>query len=241
MTGFLGHLAAMALGANSAAAARVSLPPRFASPMPMPGIGVQGLGEVERSQPASGPVGGAVPPMPHHGTATSDEPSLVSDRRPEEKLPEEVPAPTPLHPREATPRLAAQAATPPLVPRQLADRGQAMRQHIGISAPVADSPAATAVAPSAPLALSPQIPRGAYRAPTAQRPATPTAPLSDAAVAGRVLPPRAKEPVIHVTIDRLDVRAAAPVKSAAPARRPRPEPAVSLADYLRDGARAGRG
>jgi hypothetical protein len=232
MTGFLGHLAAMALGTNSAAAARVSLPSRFASPTPLPGIGEQGFGEVEQSQPVSG----VVPPVPHRGSAPSDAPSLVSGQQPDEKLPEKAPAPTPPSPRQATPRLATQAATPPLALRQL-------RQPIGIPAPVADRPAARAAAPSAPLPLSPQIPRSAPLTLTAQRPATPTAPLSDAAVAGRVLSPQAKAPapVIHVTIDRLDVRAAAPVKSAAPARRPRPEPAVSLADYLRDGARGGRG
>jgi hypothetical protein len=237
MTGFLGQLAAMALGANSASAARVSLPSRFASPAPLPGIGEQGFSEVERSEPVSV----VVPPVPQRGTAPSDAPASVSERRPEEKLPEEAPAPTPPYQREPTPRLVARAATPPLAPQQRADREQGMRQHIGIPAPVADRPAARATGPSAPLLLLPQIARGAPGTPTAQRPATPTAPLSEGAVAGRALPPRAQAPVIHVTIDRLDVRAAAPAKSAAPARRPRPEPAVSLADYLRDGARGGRG
>ncbi|WP_422003444.1 hypothetical protein [Reyranella sp.] len=68
---------------------------------------------------------------------------------------------------------------------------------------------------------------------------TRAAPLSAAAVAGRtVAAVRDPAPVIHVTIDRLDVRAPAraePVRS-----RPRPQPTVSLSDYLRDGASGGR-
>lgn len=88
--------------------------------------------------------------------------------------------------------------------------------------------------------------------PAAQRPAltrteiqvlaetqvTRAAPLSPAVVAGRVMAVREQAPVIHVTIDRLDVRAPA---RAEPARqRPRPQPTVSLSDYLREGSSGGR-
>ena len=56
-------------------------------------------------------------------------------------------------------------------------------------------------------------------------------------VAGRAIAAREQAPVIHVTIDRLDVRAPA---RAEPARqRPRPQPTVSLSDYLREGSSGG--
>lgn len=73
------------------------------------------------------------------------------------------------------------------------------------------------------------------------RPVTRALPLSDAAVAGRATPAREEGPVIQVTIDRLDVRAPAPPANASERRRPSPQPAVSLSDYLREGARGGRG
>ena len=67
---------------------------------------------------------------------------------------------------------------------------------------------------------------------------TRAAPLSPAVVAGRAMAVREQAPVIHVTIDRLDVRAPA---RAEPARqRPRPQPTVSLSDYLREGSSGGR-
>lgn len=77
--------------------------------------------------------------------------------------------------------------------------------------------------------------------PAAVPPAPParTAPISAAAIetlAAARVPPR---PVIHVTIDRIDVRAPATAPRAAPANRSRSSmaPGVSLADYLRAGPR----
>jgi hypothetical protein len=62
----------------------------------------------------------------------------------------------------------------------------------------------------------------------------PMAPLSDAALTGRSERGRQAEPVIHVTIDRLEVRAASPPPPPpAPARRPAQEPSVSLSAFLR--------
>ena len=64
------------------------------------------------------------------------------------------------------------------------------------------------------------------------------APLSAAAVAGRValeVGQGAAAPVIHVTIDRIDVRDAPVAKPAAVERRGRAQPAVSLAEYLSPG------
>jgi hypothetical protein len=40
---------------------------------------------------------------------------------------------------------------------------------------------------------------------------------------------------VHVTIDRIDVRAAAPSKAPRVVAKPRAAPTMSLADYLRRG------
>ena len=71
--------------------------------------------------------------------------------------------------------------------------------------------------------------------PTAPQPPAPRRPLSDAALAARsaqaVPPPR---PIVHVTIDRIEVRAPAPSARPTPAAPQRSAtPSVSLGDYLR--------
>jgi hypothetical protein len=58
-------------------------------------------------------------------------------------------------------------------------------------------------------------------------------PLRDAALASRVSGPGAP-PVVHITIDRIDVRAPDLSKPAAPSKPPRRRPAISLSDYLRN-------
>jgi len=65
----------------------------------------------------------------------------------------------------------------------------------------------------------------------------PRAPLSAAAVASRAGIERDARPVVHVTIDRIDVRAPrdAEKPEAAP-KRAKVQPQISLADYL--GARS---
>jgi hypothetical protein len=67
------------------------------------------------------------------------------------------------------------------------------------------------------------------------------APLREATLARRVSMPRDEPPVIHVTIDRIDVRApAAPARPAAQrSRAQQQQPSVSLADYLRGRGRSG--
>jgi hypothetical protein len=65
--------------------------------------------------------------------------------------------------------------------------------------------------------------------------ATPFAPLSAAAMAGRAEDARQAQPVIQVTIDRIDVRAPAPSRPAPAARRAAAEPSMSLADFLSAG------
>jgi hypothetical protein len=77
--------------------------------------------------------------------------------------------------------------------------------------------------------------------PLASRPATRSAPLSDAIVAGRTTAAQHGGPVIHVTIDRIDVLAPSSPRPVAEQRRARSQPMVSLSDYLRESGRGGRG
>lgn len=59
-------------------------------------------------------------------------------------------------------------------------------------------------------------------------------PLSEAALATRTTQAREQRPVIHVTIDRIEVRApASPERRAAPVKPRAASPTVSLSDYLR--------
>jgi hypothetical protein len=58
-------------------------------------------------------------------------------------------------------------------------------------------------------------------------------PLSSGAVAARVVPPAEIRPVIHVTIDRIDVRAPSGPERASSRPRPRAHSSGSLTDYLR--------
>jgi hypothetical protein len=94
------------------------------------------------------------------------------------------------------------------------------------SMPAVERAAPTASSADAPDPYQADVPRAA-----APRPA---APLSTAAIEMRIAPARAPQPVIHVTIDRLEVRAPAGVeRTPAPAKRRAASPTVSLADYLR--------
>jgi len=66
-------------------------------------------------------------------------------------------------------------------------------------------------------------------------PSMPQRPLSPMALARRVQRETSESTVVHVTIDRIDVRAPAPSKPPRVAAKPRATPTMSLADYLRRG------
>jgi hypothetical protein len=69
-------------------------------------------------------------------------------------------------------------------------------------------------------------------------PETPSAPLSESALAARTEIAQPPAPVIHLTIDRIDVRPSAPARPAAAGRRARSEPSVTLAELLGGGSRS---
>jgi hypothetical protein len=228
--GFLHHLAGLALGATPAGAARPSLPSRFA-PSPFAGPS-QGLQVIEQATPTvpvvRSPQPRAMPPASFERRETAS---------------------------PAAPRL--QQPPPPAEPHAVASRP--VRQEMGPPPPPPTPSIVTVVerrsSPEKPSAVIGESPERSHPVPAAQRqPESPhtdvdirvipeaqvtrAAPLSSAVVAGRAMAAREQPPVIHVTIDRLEVRAPA---RAEPARqRPRPQPTVSLSDYLRDGFSGGR-
>ena len=221
MTPFLQHLAGMALGKPTA---RVSLPPRFASSSE-----VMALDEQEHTTrshprelsqpPTAGDIGDHVADGAEPAGAEAPRQRVSEGRSP---LMPAVP-PTPLASvveghgrpdgspvRAPTPPRDSQIPTPVVVSR---------RPLLGAAVPAVVPPAAA-------------VGRDARVAPP---------PLSDVAVASRV---RARDqggaPVVHVTIDRIDVRAPAAATPRPARQRERAEPAVSLAEYLRGAEPAGR-
>lgn len=115
--------------------------------------------------------------------------------------------------------LRPQGIEPALLPAQAVARAQAQ-------ALAQLRAAAAALAP-----LRPAWPLGAERG----------QPLSGAALQAHATATpaamAASAPALHITIDRIDVRAAVAAPPPAPARRPGRAASVSLADYLRTGAR----
>ena len=133
----------------------------------------------------------------------------------------------------------------------------ALRPSAGRVARVAPAPAETShpaqhsVAPllqpgieAAPAPAQPLTQRRAAAALAPPRPAwllaaAPGQPLSAAALQARAPDPAtakaAPAPTLHVTIDRIEVRAAVASPKPVPAPRQPKAPAVSLADYLRAG------
>lgn len=74
------------------------------------------------------------------------------------------------------------------------------------------------------------------------RAAPPMAPISAASLVARERPAQSDRTIVHVTIDRIDVRAPSPDRPAEkPAKRRNDAPRVSLAEYLRAGQPAGGG
>ena len=230
MMDFLRRLAPPREGDLSRAVA--VLPSRFAGEVPL------------RSTPAPGEAAGSFDDALPPADAQTPPPRL---QRAHPAPAEAVPAVqrTVLHPVPVT---AAQPGTgaaaparhaPPRDPMPPAQPNPPAAKVDGASAPARRE----AVARGEP-AVPPARPRAAASAtPAATRPAIapPIAnPLSPRTVAARAQAAEPPRPVIHVTIDRIDVRTpAAPARAPAPAKPRAAAPSVSLADYLRGSARRG--
>ncbi len=224
MTGFLARMAARAAGSGTAAAPR--LPSRFEAPS-LPGTDAEGAPGAAAAASAGVPASGVGP--------------LATD-------PAEAPVPAPSRPRRAgeTERVAGRHAAPAAIPPLgRPSEGAAERASL---APVAGTPATPPAPPhdvraSASASQSPGEP-ARDRVVVVALPAAPAPPPRPAAApdaAGDHLTEPGRGPdVVHVTIGRIDVRAAV----AQPAPRPAPAPTAApttlpLADYLRGRRAAG--
>ena len=226
MTGFVDRLAAMALGTPQPGAARVALPARFLPPS-----------------------GGA--PFDQADASPGDDPAPIPQPWPS-ATPQVSPCP-----------ITAQISPPRRAPANAAHDGGTFTRtvEVAVARPGIETrsplhrPVTASSAPArenieaAPAAMPRTAPRpAAAPAPRDLTPAhlrpvapilsaadrtVPSAPLSDVSVASRIAQPRDERPVVHVTIDRIDVRAPPAAKPEPTARRARPQPAVSLTEYLR--------
>lgn len=221
MSGFLANLAGLALGQPSPGAARLSLPPRFS-----------GGGSIETdAQPEQVE---SVPAAAVHPPSSAQPPKRLEDRP---QIPiaalvntAEVPV-SPLPERPARP--IASPTTVQAMPRrpiegEVHDRPQPSPLNATQKMEPIHSASETAAArPTDPI-----------RGETIVRhvrsdPASPhVAPLTHAALANRSVVNREPPPVVNVTIDRLEVLAPRETAKPQTTRRTRPQPSISLADYL---------
>ncbi len=232
--GFLGDLAGIALGQGPAGAARVALPARFAPrAAPLDEARTLSLEPMARAEADA---------VPAAARSAAPEPVTVETVA----MPDGARPASPLQPHR--PDIADRINVAPLSEPAMARQGPATAQH-GSAAPLAQATmpiAGTARRPTsppgevAPLSAPPTKPAASTGdAPKPAATPTPAAPLSASARAARAPSPEVPAPtIVQVTIDRIDVRAAAP-PSPAPARRTRPQPSVSLSDYLSGQARRG--
>lgn len=237
MTAFLTQLAGIALGHDSPGAAHVVLPPRFASAAP----------SAPRLAQAEWP---PVEPAATEGAAAGRGQTIQSRRR---EADEDINAPPAFLPkpnaapavrRETTASHRSRAATdapqrspPKAAPARSDDPQPSPRENVAVPRPAADMSAVAAqgeAAAAPPLFNTPAAPLAA------SMPRRDPPPLSDAAVASRLGGPREAAPVVQVTIDRIDLRAPDARKPAEPSKQARQQPAISLADYLRNGAGGSR-
>jgi hypothetical protein len=240
MTGFLDVIAGMALGVQPAGAARVSLPSRFARPSRALESGPPQLGEVveqserrsvspqsDRARERSGPeeeqaaLEGFITPQHGHDRPRKQPATDVVSSFGEPAAPERLPLPQNVRPRPG-PKLPEDAAARAIDARPSAQIDRAESEPLSNRQSVSAS-ALPLLQPRPRLHAEPQ-----------------QAPLSDAVLAGRSIASRERPSVIQVTIDRIDVRAPPSPAIAKPQRRAQPQTTVSLSDYLREGAKAGR-
>lgn len=230
MTAFLNHLVGIALGQTSSSAARLSLPSRFAQPSTVVNAapdGYQATGE----QPAGSPIermnGPITNPLSSNrngdaGLAVAPAGNIAEKSVGEARYSAEI---RPLREPGTEPSIKGPQVWPPLeTANAFEGRPVAATEHFEVT------PRAAKLWPHDAMP-SPDVLSGLERR---------AAPLSDAAMAGRINACDQDHPVVHVTIDRLEVRAASRPKPVAAERPARPAPAVSLADYLRGSGSGGK-
>jgi hypothetical protein len=242
MTGFLDQLATTALGVEPAGAARLALPSRYAQPLSSRApsqVDVGSIGEALQPPPvvASTPIeriddgrrlSGKARTPTNDADAFFGESATGAFEHSLEPLPFETPSTKAVSQQAEARYMARPTTTEPLVSPVIAARGVVRVDSDPI--PGEDFPSVRTRKDSSAA--------DGLRAPTVATPfrqAVQAAPLSQAAVTGRVAADQQARPVIHVTIDRIEVRAPAPASKPATIGRPRPQSTVSLADYLREG------
>ncbi|MGI6853770.1 hypothetical protein [Mesorhizobium sp. 1B3] len=212
MSGFLANLAGLALGVQQPGAARLALPPRF-------GGGVVTDTGLEAETVVHAVMGRAVAMAATSSTPT-EQPATGAVQsygsvQPAHRMPrsdEEVVR------RAATGR--SQAALAEVVERSTVER------------PHTSATQASRQQPEPFERRGAEAPRTVAPLTTSRTPPARSAPISPAALASRVTAERELRPVVTITIDRIEVRAPREALPQPPARRPRPEPSQSLADYL---------
>ncbi|HWJ72310.1 MAG TPA: hypothetical protein VNX29_04010 [Kaistia sp.] len=218
MSSFLTSLAGMALGVAPPGAARLSLPPRYAAapdagwietPAEERAVGVARADPIVEPPPRTAvEAAPAEPPAgepPAQISVPSQRPLLQAAVTPEAKRPANITeAPVRIVPPE------------PIRPVPIAP----VRE---------DHPTRADAQVARPPAIDTLLPRPRAEIGTAP----PRAPLTAATVASRAPAQREPRPIVHVTIDRIDIRAPRDTVKTEPApKRARAEPQISLADYL---------
>jgi hypothetical protein len=238
MTSFLDHLVGMALGSTPANAARLSLPSRFAQPS-----ATMAVTRDASQAPTEGPVQTLTEDKSHSDRHSGPAPvsfdnskgifstPAVGDEPRETRI-----GPPMIHaslddlrypfasPSSSSTKVAPQPQREPLAAidsyreHQTIDPKPAISEDFRITEPTPNAP------PAAFLISPGTLPIAGLEGPST--------PISNAAMAGRTGARDQERPVVHVTIDRLEVRTSSP-KPVTKQRHSRPQPAVSLSDYLR--------
>jgi hypothetical protein len=131
----------------------------------------------------------------------------------------------------AHPELEAAVRTTPVEGHALSPASATSAQRSLVLPAVGRQPSQAAIEP-----VRTAVPARCDRVALASRPeqrSVDNGPLSQQALASRVVPQTDRPPIVHVTIDRVDVRASAAPERPAPRTRSRTATAGSLTDYLR--------
>jgi hypothetical protein len=230
MSAFITQLAGMALGHGAPGDAHVMLPPRFAPPPSAHFKQAEWL-PVDGSAAAAGEVPSPLWHPLHAGRCEAAD----GDEAPPVRFPDAKAAPA-VTPVVTIPRLPRPSSELPQqrhhsAPPAKSDVARSSRRDaVVMPRQPADNPVPPSRRDSTAASAIVVLPAAS---PVAPMPRRDKSPLSDAALASRVTRPEAA-PVIHVTIDRIDVRAPDLSKPAAPSKPTRRQPAVPLAEYLRN-------